>query len=165
MLLLAALLALRLAPVSPDAPNRQPQFAVGNGMVAMAFGSGDGIWFTSSGDNGRTFGTPVKVADLPKILLGRHRGPRVVITGNAIVVSAIASGTDLFSWRSTDGGRTWSKPVVINDKPTAAREGLHAMAADPEGHVAAAGSTTASRAASVSGAHSRTMAAPPGRRT
>ena len=30
------------------------------------------------------------------------------------------------------------KPAVINDKPTAAREGLHAMAADSEGHIAAA---------------------------
>src|SRR4051812_11251826 len=132
MLLLAALLALRLAPVSPDAPNRQPQFAAGNGIVAMAFGSGDGIWFTRSGDNGRTFAPPVRVGELPKLLLGRHRGPRVVITGNAIVISAIASGTDLFSWRSTDSGRTWTKGPVINDKPTATREGLQAMAADNE---------------------------------
>jgi hypothetical protein len=41
-------------------------------------------------------------------------------------------------WRSTDGGRTWSQPQVVNDRPTSAREGLHAMAADSEGHVAMA---------------------------
>jgi hypothetical protein len=39
-------------------------------------------------------------------------------------------------WRSTDGGRTWSAPHAVNDQPAAAREGLHAMAADADGHVA-----------------------------
>jgi hypothetical protein len=134
-----ALLALHLQPVSPTAPNRQPQLASGNGMVAMVFGSGESIWFTGSADNVRTWGKPAKVADLPKLLLGRHRGPRVNISGNTIVVSAISSDPgDLLAWHSTDGGRTWSKPVTVNDEPKASREGLHAMAADAEGHLAAA---------------------------
>jgi len=137
-MLFAALLALHLTPVVPNVPNRQPQLAASNGTVAIAFGSGESIWLARSTDNGRTFAPPAKVADLPKLLLGRHRGPRVVVTGNTILVSAIATESDLHLWRSTDGGRTWSKPIVINDKPTAAREGLHAMAADSEGHVAAA---------------------------
>jgi hypothetical protein len=137
-MLLAALLALHVQPVVPNVPNRQPQFAVANGAVTMVFGSGDSIWLSRSTDNARTFGAPVKVAELPKLLLGRHRGPRIVMTGNTMLVSAIPTGSDLFVWRSTDGGRTWSKPAVINDKPTAAREGLHAMAADAQGHVAAA---------------------------
>ena len=138
MLFVAALLALHLAPVSPTAPNRQPQLASGNGAVAVVFGSGDSIWFSRSADNGVSFSAPSKVADLPKLLLGRHRGPRVVMSGGAIVVSAIATDSDLFYWRSTDGGRNWSKPAAINDQPKAAREGLHAMAADADGHVAAA---------------------------
>jgi hypothetical protein len=137
--LLALHLPLHLQPVSPTAPNRQPQLASGNGMVAMVFGSGEAIWFTDSGDNGRTWGKPAKVADLPKLLLGRHRGPRVNISGHTIVVSAISSDPgDLLAWRSTDGGRTWSKPVTVNDQPKASREGLHAVAADAEGHLAAA---------------------------
>lgn len=138
MLLLPVLLALHLPPVSPSLPNRQPQFAVLNGTVAMAFGSGESIWFTKSTDNGVTWAKPSKVADLPKLLLGRHRGPRVVLTGDSILVSAIATESDLFCWRSTDGGRTWSKPAIVNDRGKSAREGLHAMAADAEGHVAAA---------------------------
>jgi hypothetical protein len=60
----------------------------------------------------------------------------VAISGKAILVSAIEVQNDLYCWRSTDGGRTWSKPVVVNDRPTSAREGLHAMAGDAEGHVA-----------------------------
>jgi len=138
MLLLAALVALHLPPVSPTAPNRQPQLAAAGGTVALVFGSGEAIYLARSADNGRSFAAPSKVADLPKLLLGRHRGPRVVISGNAIVVSAIASEPgDLLMWRSTDGGRTWSLPTAINDTPKAAREGLHAMAGDAEGHMAA----------------------------
>ena len=138
MLFLAALLALHLPPVSPAAPNRQPQLAAGNGTVAVVFGSADTIWLARSADNGRTFSSPSKVAELPKLLLGRHRGPRLVISGNAMILSAIATESDLFYWRSTDGGHTWSKPAAINDQSKAAREGLHAMAADADGHVAAA---------------------------
>jgi hypothetical protein len=139
MFLLAALVALHLPAVSPTAPNRQPQLAAAGGTVALVFGSGEGIWLARSLDNGRNFSAPSKVADLPKMMLGRHRGPRVVISGNAIVVSAIASEPgNLMVWRSTDGGRTWTLPAVINDTPQAAREGLHAMVGDAEGHLAAA---------------------------
>ena len=137
-MLLAAVLALHLQPVTPDVPNKQPQFAVSKTSVAMAFGSGTSIYLARSTDNGRTFSAPAKVADLPKLLLGRHRGPRVVFSGDTIIVSAIATESDLFVWRSTDNGRTWSKPITVNDKPTAAREGLHAMTVDPAGHLAAA---------------------------
>jgi hypothetical protein len=138
MLFLTALLALHLAPVSPKAPNRQPQLAAGNGAAVVVFGSGDSIWLARSMDDGRSFSAPTKVADLPKMSLGRHRGPRVVIAGGAIVVSAIPAQGDLYAWRSTDGGRTWSNPTVINDQTKATEEGLHAMAADAEGHIAAA---------------------------
>lgn len=137
MLSVLALMALHLAPVSPPAPNRQPQLAVGNGIVALVFGSGDSIWFSKSTDNGATFTPPAKIADLPEMLLGRHRGPRVAMAGNAIVVSAIAKESDLFYWRSTDGGRTWTKGGAINDRSKSAREGLHAMAGDTDGHMAA----------------------------
>jgi hypothetical protein len=138
MLFAAVLLALHLAPVSPNAPNRQPQLAAGHDTVALVFGSGDSIWLARSADNGRSFSPPSRIAELPKMSLGRHRGPRLVITGNTMIVSAVPAGSDLFYWRSTDGGKTWSKPAVINDQPTSAREGLQAMAADDEGHVAAA---------------------------
>jgi hypothetical protein len=100
----------------------------------LAFGSGDAIWLAQSKDNGQTWGAPAKVGEAPKMALGRHRGPRVAIAGKTILVSAIQS--DLYCWRSTDGGRTWSKATVVNDRPTAAREGLQAMAADAEGHAA-----------------------------
>lgn len=136
MLFLTALLALHLGPVSPKAPNKQPQLAATNGAVVMVFGSGESIWFARSTDDGRTFSHPSKVAELSKLALGRHRGPRVAISGDTILVSAILSQGDLHLWRSIDAGRTWSKPAIVNDKAKATEEGLHAMAADAEGHVA-----------------------------
>ena len=133
---LAVLLALHLQPVSPTAANRQPQFAAANGTVALVFGSGESIWLSRSTDNGATFTAPAKVADLPKMLLGRHRGPRIAIAGKTMVVTAISG--DLYAWRSTDGGLSWSKAVVVNDKPNASREGLDALAADSDGRLAVA---------------------------
>src|SRR5690242_1497788 len=98
----AALTALTLGPVAPPSPNRQPQLAAGPGYIAMVFGSGESIWVAKSADLGRTFSKPSKVTDLPKLLLGRHRGPRIVVSGSTMVVSAIATESDLFVWRSTD---------------------------------------------------------------
>jgi hypothetical protein len=149
MLPLLLLMALRLEP-APEAPAyRQPHVAAAHGQVAMAFGAGSSIYFSASADGGRTFGTPVKVAETGALALGRHRGPRVAILRDAIVISAIrgekkstgahAHGLpengDLAVWRSIDRGRTWKRTGVINDVPGAAREGLHAMAADPKGNL------------------------------
>ncbi len=146
-----AAIAAVIAPVQESLPNKQPQFATGDGITALVFGSGNSIWFSRSPDGGRTFSTPTEVAEVPVLALGRHRGPRAAIAGKTIVISAVygekaAAGPhahglpengDLVAWRSTDGGRTWSQPVVINDVPGAAREGLHAMAAGEGGQVAA----------------------------
>ena len=149
---LSLLLAMRLVPIDTAVPNRQPQLAASDGAVALVFGSGHTIWFSRSGDNGLNFSRPVPIAERPLLALGRHRGPRVVFSGNTIIVSAVVgsipqvgehahglpSDGDLVSWRSQDGGATWSKPIVINDSPGAAREGLHAVAVDAAGGLAAA---------------------------
>ena len=93
------------------------------------------IYFTHSTDSGRSFAALTTVASVPSLALGMHRGPRIAVSGGALVVTAIAGTAgkrqdgDLLAWRSDDGGRTWTGPVVINDVPAAAREGLHAMAA------------------------------------
>ena len=102
----------------------------------MTWGSGNRVLFAKSTDGGGSFSAPVQVADAGIISLGNHRGPRLAITDKAIVVTAIygekgrGADGDLLAFRSTDGGQTWSKSIRINDRPGAAREGLHAMAAD-----------------------------------
>jgi hypothetical protein len=137
-LTLALFLAMNIPPAADGTPNKQPQLAAANGVVALTFGSGNAVMFTASKDNGETFSKPVMVAEVPGLSLGRHRGPRVAISGKTILVSAIPGTGDgnLLLWRSGDGGRNWSKPATINDAPTSAREGLHAMSADDSGHAA-----------------------------
>lgn len=116
---------------------REPQMAAGPGVVALAYGSDTGIYVATSKDAGLTFSEPVRVA-APKVLqLTRHRGPRVALAGSALVVNAVADG-DLMSWRSTDGGKTWSPGVRVDSVANAAREGLHTLASDGRGNLFAA---------------------------
>ncbi|MBY0504222.1 MAG: glycoside hydrolase [Bryobacteraceae bacterium] len=146
MLLPLLLLAARLDPANTAIPYRQPQLAAAHGQVAMTFGAGSAIYYAASKDQGRTFGAPVKVADVGAVALGRHRGPRLAILKHSLVISAIVADRpanlpvtgNLKAWRSQDGGATWQAGPAINDVPAAAREGLHAMAAAPDGTLFAA---------------------------
>jgi len=152
MLALAVIALTQFAPTVADAPNREPRFAVSGHTVALAYGSGNGIYVATSLNDGRTFGKPVEVGTAPVVPLSRHRGPRIVFSKNTMVLTAVvgekeATGThahglpadgDLLAWRSTDNGKTWSKPVRVNDVPAAPREGLHTLVAKPNGELFAA---------------------------
>lgn len=150
--ILAALMIVNIGPIAPDAPAREPQMAVHGSTVALAFGAGNGLYFAISRDSGKTFSEPVRVAGAAVIPLTRHRGPRIVFSGGAIVITAVAGKTaaagahahglpsdgDLIAWRSTDEGRTWSAGIVVNDVPGSPTEGLHALASDGKGRLFAA---------------------------
>jgi hypothetical protein len=151
-LLLAAFLNMTIGPAPDKSPYRQPQLAAGNGMVALAFANGGSVMIATSTDGGDSFSAPRRVSESPVLATGRHRGPRVLFTDHEIVVSAVvgkslASGEhahglpsdgDLVVWRSSDKGKTWSKPSIVNDVPSAPREGLHSMVSDGHGQLAAA---------------------------
>lgn len=150
-LLLGMTLAASLGPMGPDAPAREPQLAVHGSTVALAFGAGHEIYFSSSPDEGKTFSTPVKITEAPILPLTRHRGPRIAFAGRNIVITAVGGKTlagehahglpsdgDLFAWHSSDGGKTWSPGVRVNDVPGAPTEGLHALAAGKKGYLFAA---------------------------
>jgi BNR repeat-like domain len=142
ILFLTSFFLMNIQPVSPGVVNRQPQLATGYGQVALTFAAGHSIYFASSADQGGTFSHPIKVADAENLMAGRHRGPRIVILKDALVISAVAGASpekaDLLVWRSVDHGKTWQRAGIINDIPGAAREGLHAMAADANGNIFAA---------------------------
>jgi len=152
LICIASLIALSIGPAADKTPYRQPQLAAGNGTVAMAFANGGAIMLAFSSDGGRSFAPPHKVSEAPVLATGRHRGPRVLITARDIVVSAVVGNTlatgehahglpsdgDLVVWRSSDKGKTWSKPSIVNDVPGAPREGLHSIVSDGHGELAAA---------------------------
>jgi hypothetical protein len=133
-MILTPVLLLAVA-ASPPAPVQfagvQPQLAAAGRRVALVFGEAETIYVAVSRDGGRSFSPPVAVPSQGKLALGRHRGPRIAILEKAIVVTAILAaetGTgDLFAWRSTDDGRTWSAAARLNGVAASAREGLHGM--------------------------------------
>ena len=151
-LFLAFMLAASVAPATNDGPARAPQLAAGKTIVGLTFGAGKKIYFSVSHDAGLTFSPPVTVAQAEIVPLTRHRGPRIVVFGNTIVISAVMgkalsqgphahglpSDGDLLCWRSVDGGKSWSKGIVVNDGPGAATEGLHSLAGDEKGNLFAA---------------------------
>lgn len=131
--LLALLIVVGQAAPSAEFSNAaQPQIATSaNGRVWLAFGRGTEIFVAASKDGAATFGEPVRVATLPRLALGMRRGPRIAASGDRLTVTANAQ--ELISLHSADGGKTWSEPVTINEVATSAREGLHDLAASPDG--------------------------------
>jgi len=122
----------------------QPQLAASGAQVYLAFGAGDVVSVARSTDGGATFDAPVALPPAGKLALGAHRGPRIAVTRDAVLVASIAgqkgggADGDVRLYRSTDQGRTWSAPTIVNSVPGAAREGLHGLAANAAGVVAIA---------------------------
>ena len=122
----------------------QPQLAAAGSEVFVVFGRPDSIQVARSTDAAETFGQPVALPISGKMALGRRRGPRIAATRPAVLVSAVigqrggGSDGDILFYRSIDHGKTWTVPVPINDVPGAAREGMHAMAANETGAVVVA---------------------------
>ena len=139
MLVFALLIAAQIAPESADLPNRQPQLATDGTRLVLTYGAGSHVFFVASIDAGKRWGRPVLVSSQGRLSLGMRRGPRVVMTPGAIVISAVVGAKgrsddgDLIAWRSVDGGKSWSAGKAINDVASSAREGLHTMAAGGRG--------------------------------
>jgi hypothetical protein len=173
MLTIGLLALLHIAAPPGGAVFREPQLAASRNLVALAFGSGNSIFVSTSTDKGRKFSPPVKVYEGGIVPLSRHRGPRVVISRGTIIVTAVVGHTaeqglhahgmaadgDLIAWRSTDGGKTWRGGVRINDVPAAAREGLHTLAADGHGKLFSAWLDLRAKGTRLYGAYSNDFGA------
>src|SRR5262249_10894987 len=120
------LVTIRIAPDVDGLKFSQPQIAVVGDLVALTFGASNNIYYSGSGDQGRTFSKPMVVATIPKAMLGMHRGPRIAITSSRAILISAPKSENIAVWRSTDGGRTWSASTTINDSAGSAPEGLHA---------------------------------------
>lgn len=112
----------------------QPRLALdGRGRVWLAHGEGSDVFVARSDDGGKTFAPAIKIATVPKLMLGMRRGPRLVVHEDRLTVTVI--GEELIAFSSTDAGKTWSEPATINDVPGSAREGLHDLALSPTGEL------------------------------
>jgi thiol-disulfide isomerase/thioredoxin len=93
-----------------------------NGRLWAVWAFGPHLYVNHSDDKGSTFSTPVKVnAEAEKISTNPESRPHIKIASNGNVYVSYAiklkkrfSGHVKFS-RSTDGGKTFSTPIIVND--------------------------------------------------
>ncbi|WP_296754223.1 sialidase family protein, partial [Thiobacillus sp.] len=94
----------------------------GNGRVWLARVENQQLWVSSSSDGGQHFSRPVAVSSAPEdIAANAENRPKIAVAQD---------GTVLLSWsqslpkrftgnvrfaRSTDGGRSFSAPITLND--------------------------------------------------
>jgi hypothetical protein len=123
----------------PEAP-KQPQITVSSdGVVHGVFGVGQNVFYWKQSAAELQPATPAKAFELSNMSLGMRRGPRIAVSRQTVVVSAIGGvmgkgrDGDVMAWRTNDEGQTWRGPVQVNDRKDSAREGLHAMAASEDG--------------------------------
>ena len=97
--------------------------------------------FTS---DGQSQGSPVRVNPLSRAATAWSGDPPVVfvapdqsilVSWTAKVESAAGHATDLFVSVSRDEGRTFSKPVKVNDDTKTADHGLHSLTVDRDGRI------------------------------
>lgn len=147
--------------VARDGAARQPQAAVdAQGRIHIVFGRGNEVCCATSTDAGETYETST-VGKVGALALGMRRGPRVAATSKTVVVTAIGGKVgrgrdgDVLAWRSDDDGGTWTGPARINSVEGSAREGLHGMAAGPDGAVFCAWLDLRNNRTEVRGARSK----------
>lgn len=123
----------------------QPNMAIDrDGVAYVVFIRGGQIELAVSTDQGKTFSAPVVAIDARgRARGGMQRGPRVAVDGKkTIYITAPLAfddaefqkrypTQDLLLAVSTDGGKSFSKPVRVNEVPKKAPESLHALAASP----------------------------------
>ena len=118
---------------------KEPQIAIDGQKVHIAYGLGNEIYLSSSSDEGKSFGEPIRVAEVNKLALGMRRGPRIVSNKGTVTITSISHADgDLLAFHSKDQGKSWSPATKVNNVVGSAREGLHAMAMAPDGTIACA---------------------------
>ena len=149
MLLLLALLVADAPTIVASGANQPHLAASDDGAYYATFIKDGNIEYSGSTDKGKTWSAPVVAIDARgKAGGGMQRGPRIAVDAKkTIYITApicydLAELSekkypvrDLYLTVSTDGGKTFSKPLQINDAPKKAPESLHWMAAAPNGDV------------------------------
>ncbi len=135
-------------PSGKDRPFH-PDAAFGpDGVLYVVYGNltgprnmGDGIWVATSTDGGRTLTEPVRVAAArsfqPRIAVSRGGMVHVTwLAGRGVsVLKLVDPPSPIVTARSTDGGRTFGKPVQVSDL-TRARVGAGKPFIDGRGDLA-----------------------------
>lgn len=129
-----------LGPVAPQSSYPTPAFDR-RGRLWVAFVEGDSVYVASSLDRGRTFAPAVRVTREPeKVDANGEARPKIAADASALYVSWTRKGKgpytgDVRFARSTDGGRTFSAPVTVNDDGLSTSHRFDAISPGPGGEV------------------------------
>ncbi|MEJ1240498.1 hypothetical protein WBG78_20310 [Chryseolinea sp. T2] len=113
------------------APGEQPQVTVdAKGVVRLVYGKENQIFFSTSGDNGKSFSTPQLVAEVNEMHLGMTRGPQLATSASYSVVTAMDKKGNIHSFRQDHKTGKWQKLSLINDADGSAPEGLMSISSN-----------------------------------
>lgn len=113
------------------ANGEQPQMTVDSkGFVRLIFGQENRIYYSTSGDKGKTFSKPVLVAEVDGMHLGMTRGPKLATSQDFSLVSAIDKKGNIHCFKLTHKTGQWEKAGNVNDLDGSAPEGLMSITAD-----------------------------------
>lgn len=112
----------------------QPAITNGpDGVIGLAFGHEQTIYYSESDDGGRSFSEPAKVGSLDKLMLGYSSGPQIAMTQTHIVITAPSRSGNLFSWSMDRKEAAWDGPNRINDVEKSAEECLSSITSTQNG--------------------------------
>lgn len=152
-LLLAATLAHEPAGAMEHRHDAKPQHAKpglaigaaldGSGRLWLARVENQQLWLSRSDDGGRNFSRPVAVSSEPEdIAADAENRPKIAVAQDGTVLLSWSqslpqkySGNVRFA-RSTDGGRSFSKPITLNDDGRIGSHRFDSLAIDGAGRVA-----------------------------
>ena len=116
-----------------------------SGRLWLAFLEGDFVQVTSSPDRGKTFERAVRVNAQPEKIdaNGENRPKLATAPGGKVYVTWTQKGAVRMTGairfaRSTDGGRTYSAPVTLNDDGLVTGHRFDALGVGPNGEVVVA---------------------------
>ena len=118
-----------IEPVITIAKGQVPSVVKDRGnLIHIVYGTGDSIMYVS-GKDGKTFTSPSLVSVLPGLFSFAMRGPQVAVTSHGLVITACTKEGNIYAFNKLAKGQ-WSKPVILNEVPASAKEGLMALSAD-----------------------------------
>jgi hypothetical protein len=128
----------------------QPWAAIDpEGTIYVVFLRNGNVELSLSTDQGKTFSAPAAALDARgQAAGGNQRGPRVAAGAKKQIVVTVALPSaeppvtpglnDLYAAFSSDRGKSFTKPVPVNDTPRSATPSLHAAGLSPSGVLHAA---------------------------
>ena len=108
-----------------------PSIYVSNGVIHLAFASGDSILYCTSTDKGQNFTQPFLVGRVNEMAVVGGRGPQVAGSEDQLVIAVAGDKGNIYSY--TKSGEKWISNGSINDVPDIAKEGFVSLAANGSG--------------------------------